>query len=147
MPPADFVGPTNVIDLAGKDKENVCQAVWMTLNILTGHVNTRNLSGQPMTFPRAMGVEADMEVLSLSTSIEWGNSFFYDHHLFPEIEGRQLSSFLSNNIRKHLHLPSTLKATGDEKYNSSRVAAIDLSRHMVRIYEALHNGERPLVSL
>lgn len=148
LPQASTSEQSSLVELGEKTGKEKWQAVWTNLSILAGRLINRNRSPDPTDLKATLGIEADMELLKQVMTPEWDTSDLGDgQKCVKTMVDRKLTKFVFHNTRKLLHLPFMLKSMEDKRYDYSREAAVDSSRQMIRVYQKLRSGDRPVLSL
>ncbi|MCJ1351011.1 MAG: hypothetical protein MMC33_000993 [Icmadophila ericetorum] len=116
----------------------------LKLSIIAGHVIDRNQDQSGMTFSATLKLDQEMEDLKNSMSMSWWETS--PETLDPlEASYDMLSAKYSYNTTRILvHLPYLQKSYLDRRYEFSRLAAIDSSRDLIRLYRILRDTKRPM---
>ena len=124
-------------------KKGTQESFWIMLGIIIGHVIERNQNPKSMTLAVTLEIDQELDLLRSSTPVEYSEVSPGSEMSSDKIAEVFLPQLLYHNTRKLLHLPLMLKAATDQRYEYSRIAALEASREMIRIYQIMRNPQRP----
>jgi hypothetical protein len=128
-------------------KKDTREGFWIMLGIIAGHVIERNQNPKKMTLVAALEIDQELDILRSSSPSDWWRPLPDPGMCSSEVEEIFLGQLLYHNTRKLVHLPLMLRAMTDPRYDFSRVATLESSREMVRIYQILRDPEISAISV
>ena len=110
------------------------------LSIAAGHVNDRDQMRPRPDYSVTEQIEQELQSYKDATPPEWWNMVPSSDMPFEVVYGHQTAKLQYYLVRKLLHLPYMLKSLTNNKYEPSRIAALEASRGMLESYQGVHNN-------
>lgn len=140
-------GPSEIHSDIGRDSElstngihgqNSFQQYNFRLANIVGHTIDRNqqLPSNNM-LPLTFKIEAEMMELADSMPSDWWESGLENGGTSYQMFNRLLPQFWHHQARTLLHLPFMLKATTDRRFEYNKIATLESSREMIKIYRVI----------
>lgn len=103
-------------------------------------MNDRNQSITPMGYSATLRLDQDLEELHNSQDPGWWSTDLLPNTP-PEVHFDRLQAqFFYHQAKLLLHMPFMLRSSTDKRYQYSHSTALDASREMIRIYDALRSN-------
>ena len=117
------------------------------ISVITGHLIDRNQDREKLTLASTLILDEELEECRKLMPPEWWDASPGPHMPLDAIYDMLIVKFLYHNVRKLTHLPLMLKSPMDRRYDFSRVATLESAREMVKIYQIMRDGNRPVITV
>ena len=117
------------------------------LGIVMGHIIDRDQDPSGKTYSMTLKIEEQLEECQSIMSAQWWD--FTPDPATPTdtICGMFVAKMRFYTVQRLLHLPFLLKASGDRKYEGSRLSTLKSSREMIGVYNVLRDEKRPVLKM
>lgn len=113
----------------------------LNLMFISGRIADRNQDPANMSLSASLRIDQELEELHDSMPPNTWNVRMNPHEDIEGYYDRLMAQFAHHQIRTLLHLPFMLKSNNDQRYQYSKIAAIEASRDMIIVYQALRSDE------
>lgn len=103
-------------------------------------INDRNQSITPMGYSATLRMDQDLEELHDAQDPAWWSTDFLPGTPPEEHFDRLQGHFFYHQAKLLLHMPFMLRSSSDKRYQYSHSTALDASRGMIRVYDALRSN-------
>ncbi|KAL2009381.1 hypothetical protein VTN00DRAFT_7575 [Thermoascus crustaceus] len=128
--------------------QSVVAQVMHEMSIIAGHIGERNQNYRSVTY--SVTVQIDQELERCKDGIPpgwWDDAISSPAMSVEDVYSRQIVKIQFYQLYKLLHLPYMLKSSVDRRFESSRIAALEASREMIKCYQALRNSSGPALMI
>lgn len=94
-----------------------------------------------LDFSLTLSIDQDLEELAQCAPEAWWGKINAPAPSLEQHFDRLLSQFFFHLVRQLLHLPFMLKSSSDKRYQYSYTTALDSSRDLIRLYDALRGSD------
>ncbi len=117
------------------------------LGMVMGYIIGRDQDPNGKAYSVTLKIEEQLEECQSIMPAQW-----WDYTPGPTTPTDMISSMFVAKMRFHtvqrlLHLPFLLKASGDRKYESSRLTTLKSSREIINVYNVLRDERRPVLKM
>lgn len=103
-------------------------------------LSDRNQSITPMGYSATLRLDQDLEELHNAQEPGWWSTDLVPGALPEEHFDRLQAQFFYHQAKLLLHMPFMLRSSSDKRYQYSHSTALDASREMIRVYDALRSN-------
>jgi len=117
------------------------------LGVVMGHIIDRDQDLEGTTYSTTLKIEEELEECHGNMSAEWWAFTPSLDTATDTLCGMFMAKMRFYTVQRLLHLPYLLRAFGDRKYQSSRLATLQSSREMINVYNVLRDEKRPVLKV
>lgn len=117
------------------------------LGIVLGHIGDRDQDPSNKPYSITLKIEEELEECQSIMSAQWWDFIPGPATPTDAICGMFVAKMRFYTVQRLLHLPFLLKASGDRKYEGSRLSASKSSREIITVYNVLRDEERSVFKL
>ena len=117
------------------------------LGIVMGHIIDRDQNPSGKTYSNTLKIEEQLEECQSIMSAQWWHFTPGPATPTDAICGMFVAKLRFYTVQRLLHLPFLLKASGDRKYEGSRLSTLKSSRKIIDVYNVLRDEKRPVLKI
>jgi len=117
------------------------------LGIVMGYISDRDQDPSGKPYSITLKIEEELEECQSIMSAQWWEFTPGPATPIDAICSMFVAKMRFYIVQRLLHLPFLLKASGDRKYEGSRLSALKSSREIISVYNVLRDEKRPVFKL